>query len=440
MFAYHRLRRAAALAALLPLALAAGCVSASKRYEQGLTLESRGRPVEAARRYVDALRRDPSLVDARARLQETGALAVDQYLAESSAAASAGAHDDAAEALLHLDGFRRDVAAVNVELAVPADYPQHRRAALDAAIDHAVEQGTVLSESGRFGDALNRLERVGRWQPSTEQRRMVDEARVNTYSEWMGSEGAAGRHRSAYQVAERAIGALGRNAPGMERIVEAQQFALDEGTVRVAVLPMLAAPQVERTLPASFLRDTENELEGGAWTRPPAFVEVVDPSEVRRQARRHRLDDLQYTSEAARLGRNVGADLVVTLEIDSVLVGEADTRTERRAARTRAGVDTAYTVKIGQRQAWAAVRYVVVEADGGRIVGRERITPNASRSFREASFAGDWRQLVLGDDDRRLFNTDTRDDAQVDLMRELSRSLTDQLSRSIYDSVLRQVQ
>ena len=37
-----------------------------------MKLEERGRPADAARRYVDALRRDPSLADARARLEESG--------------------------------------------------------------------------------------------------------------------------------------------------------------------------------------------------------------------------------------------------------------------------------------------------------------------------------------------------------------------------------
>lgn len=439
MIAYHRLRRAAAIAALVPLALAGGCMSAGKRYEQGLTLESRGRPAEAARRYIDALRRDPSLADARARLQETGAIAVDRFLAQARAAGDAGAHPDAAEGLLDLDALRRESAAVGVELAVPADYGQYRRDVLDAAIGHALDQSAALSESGRFADALGRLERVGRWQPSPDQRRQVDEARLATYSDWMGAEGAAGRHRAAFEVGERAVSALGRGFPGIERIVEAQQYAIDEGTLRVAVLPIQANRGAGDALPASFLRDVENDLEGGPWSRPPAFVEVIDPREVRREARRYDLDDLRYTSEAVRLGRAMGADLVVTVEIDSVGFTESDTREERRTARTRTGADTAYTVRSGRRQAWAEVRYVVIDVDGSRIVTREEVTPDASRSFREGAFTGDWRQLMLSDDDRRLFNAAERDDARGDLMRELSRAMTEGLSRAVYERVLREV-
>lgn len=433
------LRRAAALAALLPLTMAAGCMSANKRLEQGIKLEERGRPVDAARRYIDALRRDPSLADARVRLEETGRLAVEQYLEAAGAASSAGQHDDAADALLGLDAFRRDVAAVRVELAVPADYAQHRRAVLDAAIDASIDQGAQMAETGRYSDALVRLERVTRWQPSAEQRRVVDEARLDTYSGWMAAEAAAGRHRGAYNVAERAISSLGRQFPGMERLIEAQQYALDEGTLRVAVLPIAASREAERALPASFLRDVENELESGAWARPPAFVELIEPREVRREARRFDLDDLGYTSEAARLGRAVGADLVVMLEVDSVAITEPDPSRERRAARTRSGADTAYVVRSGRRDGWTRVRYAVVSVADRRIVSRDYVAPQASRDFREAEYAGDWRQLLLGDDDRRLFDPSRRDDARANLMLELSRRLADQLSREVFDRVLSQV-
>lgn len=439
MSAYHRLRRAAFVAALVPLALAGACMSAGKRYEQGLTLEARGRPAEAARRYIDALRRDPSLVDARARLQETGGQAVDQYLAEARAAADAGAHADAAEDLLRLDALRRDAAAVSTELPVFAEYAQYRRDVLDRAIEDAVDRSAALAESGRFGDALGGLEHIGRWQPSPEQRRAADDARLATYVDWMGAEGAAGRHRAAFQVGERAVQALGRQFPGMERIVEAQQYAIDEGTLRVAVLPIQALERSERHLPASFLRNVEDELEGGAWARPPAFVEVIDPVEVRREARRYGRTDMMRTGEASRIGRSVGADLVVTVEIDSIGFTDSDTRTERRAVRTREGADTAFTVRSGRRQAWATVRYVVIDVDGSRIITREEVQPEASRTFREGDFTGDWRQLLLSDEDRRLFNAAERDDARGDLMRELGRALPPVLSRAVFDGVLSQV-
>ncbi|HEX5727533.1 MAG TPA: hypothetical protein VFX98_18820, partial [Longimicrobiaceae bacterium] len=74
---------------LLALALAAGCVTAAERFEQGVELEERGRPADAAERYIDALRKDPSLADARRRLQDAGDRAAADYLERAGAADAA---------------------------------------------------------------------------------------------------------------------------------------------------------------------------------------------------------------------------------------------------------------------------------------------------------------------------------------------------------------
>jgi tetratricopeptide (TPR) repeat protein len=434
----HTLRRAAAILAILPLALA-GCVNAGKRYEQGLTLEARGQPAEAARRYADALRRDPSLTEARARLQESGRLAVDHYLVQARTASDAGRASDAAEALLALDDLRGDISAVGVELAVPEDYGRYRRGVLDQAIESALDQGAASAEAGRWNEALTRLQRTARWQPSAEQRRRADEARLETYSAWMAAEGAAGRHRSAFGVGEQARTALGAQFPGMERIAEAQQFAIDEGTLRVAVLPIGTTRTAGRLLGGSFLRDAENEMEASAWTRPPAFVEMIDPRELRMALRRYDVTDPHSVSQSVRVGRAVDADLVVAVEIDSVAFPESEVTLARRAVRTRDGADTAWTVRAGRRQAWAQVRYLVYDVASSRLVSQERLVADASRNFREGVYAGDWRQLLLSDEDRRLFDVNRRDDERGDLVTLMARDLAEALPRVVYERVLREV-
>jgi hypothetical protein len=57
----------------------------------------------------------------------------------------------------------------------------------------------------------------------------------------MAAESAAGRPRRAYHVAVRALNALGRQVPGIERLGVAQHYALDEGPQRVALLPIPAS-------------------------------------------------------------------------------------------------------------------------------------------------------------------------------------------------------
>src|SRR5215213_9953121 len=246
----HWRRAPAARAALVGIAIALGaaaCASAGKRYEQGMELEQRGRPADAAGRYIDALKRDPSLADARARLQETGDRAVAEYLGEAQGHETAGRPGDAAEAILRADALRRDASAVGVTLAAPADYAARRRAALDRAIDAARREGEAASERGEFQEAMRMLDRAqSRWQPSPAQRGELDEARFATYLAWAGAEADAGRFRAAFQRAEQAATVFGGGSPAAERARALQEDVLRRGTLRVAILPPEVEPSRER--------------------------------------------------------------------------------------------------------------------------------------------------------------------------------------------------
>jgi hypothetical protein len=435
----HTSRRALA-AALLPLLLVTGCMSASKRLDQGIRLEERGQPTEAARRYIDALRRDPSLANARIRLQETGAVAVEHLLAESDAHARGGTRGAAAESLLALDALARDAAGVGVRLTLPDGYAEHRRAALDRAIDEAHADADRLTANARFGDALARLDRAaGRWHPSTAQLARMNEHRLETFVEWSRHETAAGRFRAAHQVAERGIAAFGGAGTGLERLREEQLRALAEGTVRIALLPIQVDERHAGALGAAFVRDLENELEADAWSRPPLFIDVVDPRDVRAELRRSRGADPRRLADAARVGRELDAHLVVMVEIDSASLTTTEERSERRTARTRSGADTAFTVVTSRSDGWVRVHYTVVDVAARTRVAEETVVARASRSFRQARYGGDWRQLLLQRDDQRLFDTTDPDRARQELTGAIATEAAVALPRSVFARVLRDV-
>ncbi|MBB4635676.1 hypothetical protein [Longimicrobium terrae] len=433
------IRRAALLAALAPLLLG-GCVTASKRMDQGQRLEERGQSVDAAQRYIDALRRDPSLADARIRVQETGARAVDQLLARSEAALSAGDAGEAADLLLRLDALRRDAAAVNVPLAAPADYAQHRRSTLDAAIEASLDRGEQYAGSGRWSDALGGLDRaVSRWQPSAQQRARIDEARLATYLAWGEREAQAGRYRAAYDVTDRAVRLLGRDYAGMDRALELQARVLEEGTVRVAVLPLSLAPGMEGAIEADWLTEVDDELED-APARAPMFVRMIDPREVRREVRRRGSSRTPLSGyEAAGIGRALEADVVVRMEVDSVWMDSSDVRTERRAAKLRTGADTAYTVASGQRQTRVRVRYTLVDVPSRRELSADDFSARASNRFREPRFAGNWRQLLLSRDEQTLFDNASRNPGLGERNEELTRGVVERFASEVMERVSRLV-
>ncbi|HEX2203312.1 MAG TPA: hypothetical protein VHG91_08440 [Longimicrobium sp.] len=437
---HHPLRRFGLLA--LVALTAAGCVTAGKRFEQGVELEQRGQPAEAAARYIDALRRDPNRVEARARLQDAGDRAVQQYLAEVEAAAAGGRDHAAANVLLRVDELRRDAAGVGVQLAVPADYAQRRRATLDRAIAQAVREADAAAARGEFSGGLDWLQRAAEhWQPTAAQRGELDRARFGVQLSWAERELSGGRFRAAYDRAEGAVRVLGRESAQARRALEIQDEALRRGTVRVAVLPVGAETAMRAKLPGRVLRALNDALEEEHWGRAPLFVEVVDPRDVGRAMRREGYTDRQVlsTREASLLARDLNADLVIVAELDSVATEVTAADTVRRPARTRAGADTAYSVVSGREATWARVDFAVVSAADRRIVDQASVSAEGGARFRRGVYSGDWRTLNLSREERDLFDPGAKDDVDDELTRELVDGLSARLGRDVFDRLLRRI-
>jgi hypothetical protein len=139
------------------------------------------------------------------------------------------------------------------------------------------------------------------------------------------------------------------------------------------------------------------------------------------------------------MGRQLGARVAVVMTLDSVVRTESGVETVRRAAKTQKGVDTAYVVREGRRESWARVSWRLVEVDGFRGTRDQgTVSARGSSRFREAAYAGDWRDLQLSQPERMLFQ---RPDEGYDrgTVRELANSLSDPLGRAVFDALLRRI-
>lgn len=431
-----RWTRRGSIAVLLALA---ACASAEKRMNQGMTLEQRGRSADAAERYIDALKKDRTLAPARARLQESGDRAVQEGIADAALLASSGRGAEAADAFLRIDALRRDAAAVGVQLAAPADYPQRRRAAFDNAIRDAM--AFAARSGGRFDESVSRLDRaVNRWEPTAGQRAELDRARFDAQLGWAEARLSAGEFRDAYDRARTAASLLGRDHPDAERALALQEEALRRGTIRVAILPVATEPSARERLPDDLVAALNDALELNHWSRAPLFVRVLDPRVVRLAARRHGyVRQAVSLREAVATGRDAGAALVVRASIDSVAVTESNVRETRRPARTSAGADTAYTLREGRRAMRVRVTYTLVHVRDYRESREETVWASADADFREGRFAGNHRDLALTSRERDLFDTRNGTRAERELAAELTRELGPRLERDVFDRILREV-
>jgi tetratricopeptide (TPR) repeat protein len=420
-------------AAVLAAGLAGACASANKRLEQGMQLEQQGRAADAAERYIQALKKDRSLVDARQRLQQTGDQAMGDFLREADADAQAGRYADAADALGHLDGLRADAAGVGVQLTVPADYATRRRDLFDRAADQAVSMANAAVQARNYTEAVRWLDRAGRqWEPGPELRGRLDRVRYDALFGWADSEMQAGRYRSAFDRAGQAAALSGYDDG---RAASLQREALRRGTVRVAVFPVGTVQGTRNKLPDDVLPALNRSLSDQYWSRPPQWLDVIDESSRGGGYGRGAIEP----SNAASIGQRMGARLVVVMALDSVRQTEGDVVTQRRTAKTRSGADTAYTVREGRMETWARVSWRIVDAAGwGSALDQGTATARSTADFRSASYNGDWRTLQLPASDRELFDEGDRG-YNRETVRELVSGLEGELGREVYDALLRRI-
>ncbi|HEX8242264.1 MAG TPA: hypothetical protein VF541_02165 [Longimicrobium sp.] len=431
-----RLRLGAA--ALAAAAVLAACASAGKRYEQGVQAEQQGRPADAAERYIQALKKDRNLAEARARLQQVGDQAVAEFLRDADAAEQAGRAPDAADALGRLDALRADAASVGVQLTAPADYAARRRATFDRASDVAIAQADAAVQRRDYAEAVRWLERAGRqWEPGPAARGRLDRARYEALYGWAQGEMQAGRYRSAFDRAAQAA-ALGGMDNG--QAASLQREALRRGTVRVAIFPVGTVAGTRDRVPDDVVPELNDALSLDFWQRPPQWLDVIDPVAAGREARRHGYSrQALEPSQGASIGRRMGARLAVVLALDSVRQSESNVTTQRRAVKTTGGADTAYTVREGQMETWARVTWRVVDASGwGSVLDQGGATARSGARFRRAEYKGDWRTLDLPAADRALF--DRGDAFNRETVRELVSGLSSRVGRDVYDALLRRIE
>ena len=433
------------------LASILGCASATKRLEQGAELESQGRYAEAAARYVQALRKDPGLPEARAGLARAGVQAIEENRSNAARFRTMGSLVQAADLYCTSDALVQEAASVGVPLALAEGYAESRRTTLDEAIEDLLHTGRSAEANGQWAAALHAYEHVGMYDPKSRQKQNAHLGQVRTTVLWSEADLAAGHYRSAFQRAEAALALLGdaathgdprggdllgRGEPTWsERAADVREEAVTLGTVRAVLTPVRSGAGVE--LPEGFLAELNDELELQQWTQPPIFVAVTDPVVVRRELRRlGRGHGALGVRDAARIGRDLGASFVVGFVIDSLHVDEHDVVREKRSARTKGGVDTTYTVIKGRTNYAMTATVVLVDVAQGREFQRFTLDAAEPGHFTRAEYDGDPRYLRLADNERHLFDSRRTHEEEEETQDRLIASASRQLAARTYASLI----
>ena len=434
----HPIRWIGAISLVLTIG---GCASANKRYEQGYELERQGQYVQAARKYIDALKKDGDHPEARVRLREVGPRAVDSFLENARLAAASGREPDAADSYLRLDKFLAAAAAVGEPLARPSDYAAQRRTMFDEAIGALIDDGHAYEEAGNWYAAKRAYNRADRYFPNVEQVGWLIDGMVRTHLGWSGADLDMGRYRSAVEHADQALALAGdSDSEAGQTALDLRATAIELGTIVVAVTPLWRTDDAARFIPEGFLTAFNDELELEAWSDPPMFIAVMDPLLVRRALR-----DLRYYStlmtvpEATRLSREVGADAAVTANIEIFTVTERDVREEVRTAKTKAGKPVTYLRRWGTLDYRMRLGYAVVDPLSQRAVRERTIEVGESGRFERAVYDGNWTDLALTRNERRWFEADRHLEFTLAIEEELLWEAVAEFSARVYRDLMSQV-
>lgn len=438
------LSRLSAVRLLAPLVLVlcvAGCVSARKRYEQGVELEQKGRLVEAARRYIDALEKDPNEAGARERLEEIGQDAVDRLVEQSGRARSDGRAVASADLLVDASTLATDARAVGVVLTLPDDFEDRRAAAFREAVRELLDRGRAAEDDLEFADAIDAYERVDRYEPDGEAASAAEEGITYAMLGWAKADLEAGRPLSALKRTEAAIERLG--GPDSEAATGAlalREEILVRGTVAVAFTPLRTETERDRSVSRRFVDELNDLLEIQYWTHPPLLVASADPVVVRREIRRLGLDrDPLDERDAARIGRNLEAHFVLVGEVTGFSVEERDVKRRLRSASLEVGGDTTWVEVTGRLRMEAEVALRLVETRSRRVVERGTFTEREEGSFERGEYAGDPEDLRLSRNQRRLFDPDRLRDQEIEIEDGLIERLVDRIGKEGFDQLGKQL-
>jgi hypothetical protein len=425
--------------ASLPLILL-GCSSAQRQYERGMELEVQGDFAGAARYYAEAIRKDPQLNRMLpGRLRESGRQAVELYVADARALETNGQWPDAADRYLDADAILALGRSVGVDVPAPRRYREDRRATFDGAIGALLEYGWTDHEWGNSVASLQRFERARKYEPTPEQAAELREATATVRLAWASWLLDAGRFRQAFDVAEAGLATRSRHDLAFRQV---QYDALAAGTLRLAALPLQRMGGTDTGRPSNFPQDLTLLLEDDFWSRPPLFVQIADPRDVRTVVRRRVGRDILLGNPrlTARLGQDLDADFAAAGGIERFTRTTGEERRAERTVRLRrgGGSDTYTEIRIPTTFR-AAVRFEVVDVRTRRVICSDRVERSAQGNVLSGEYSGDPRQLNLSSAQRELFTVAGYEAQERRIQERLAEQLAEALSKRVYSCVLARV-
>jgi tetratricopeptide (TPR) repeat protein len=419
--------------------LLVACASASKRFDQGMELETRGQYESAAARYAQALEKDPSHGEARVRLQEAGNTAIAERLADAEDWASRNDPVSAATQYHRADAMVTRARSVGVRLSVPEDYSERRRDSFDEAIGALLLAGDSASERGQWEQGLLAYRQARQdFEPTVEQRNDVLGAEADLLVGWSEDEYARGHLRRAFEVASTVHQLEWSPVEQAELASSIMDQALAAGEVELLVLPIQSQQktQRERQRDLALIFEIDIALQQGAWRHSPAFVHVHDPLAARDLLQHTGLLDNEYQAATmALLLRLAEADFGARLELLSTESKEFDVRSTTRTVQKRSGQSTTFVQQDGKRRIQAEARVIIVDNFGNSIADLV-VAGIGTAPFSRGVYDGKPEELNLSSREVDLFDRIAQKAQEQAAFQALAMDLSAKIAGAVYEPVL----
>ncbi len=413
-----------------------GCVSTKKRFERGVKAEQEGRYEEAAGYYIQVLQKEPDWEEARDGLRRTGAIVIENHLAEADRFERDGRFVESADMLDRTNRFVMRANAVGAGLSLPDDFQARRERMADRAVEMLLRDADRARAEGRWSQALALYDQaLSRGRLSETEVSEVRESRALALAGWADHLLRGGRYKLSFDKAQQALDLVGMEHPLTNRLTELQAAALEAGTAFVAMLPVAAKEEVRRHSGSLFLTDLNDILVYDYWAVPPPFILVADPVEVRRElrARLGRSGRIITRSEAADVGRAMDADWVFTADLvrfDRV-EREKDRDRIRANTRGRSPLDTTYVLRKVNISYHTRADIRIYDVRTGRELYSGPVDASADEDFERGEYAGDYRDLDLSGRELSYFDPEEIR-AQEDHLEEM---MADRLAAKLAERV-----
>ncbi|MEM7417049.1 MAG: hypothetical protein AAF389_16200 [Gemmatimonadota bacterium] len=440
----------ARFAILALLVVATACASATDRLNDGITLQSQGRYVEAVYRYAEAVEKDRELVEAQDRLMAAGDSAFMALMFDAEDLERRGEQLSAANLYVRMDQMQARVRQVGMRLNAPSDYGDARRGIFDRALQWQMDRATEATHAGRWEDARGYFAgaRANEFLPSRDQVENTYDAETEMLLSWARLELEDERPRAAFDIAQQALDV--RPSPDRQTVLDVrdlQDHALEVGTIVVAVVPVTAEPDVRDWLGGEFEVELDSDLALDHWGQPPLFVEMADPlilrSELRGLLRGQALASPMLVGRALDL---IGADLGVMIRLTEIEVVEEDVqrveyeavvpRNVRQGARRTTVMDTVPYTTLEGVLAYDVQTEILLVDPSGREVNRFTASAFQDGPFSRGEFDGDPGLLDLNGSREHFFDPTVIADQMARIEGALLQELAVAIAAGTYDQII----